>query len=226
MVHETRTSALQPYGRGWRFVELFLLYGLLPILPLTGAIPRPWFVWLYVLAVPAALWLRRTSGSSEPGLWSPTHAALERMSARRMLLRFAFSAGVVAVGTWWFLPDRFLDFPMREPTIWLAVMVFYPVLAVYPQELLFRSYFLRRYAALFPSAISLTVASSVFFGWAHVGYGHAASIILSTIGGLFFADTFRRSGSLRLACLEHALYGDLMFTIGLGHLFYAGWNTP
>jgi hypothetical protein len=66
----------------------------------------------------------------------------------------------------------------------------------------------------------------VFFGWAHVGYGHAASIILSTIGGLFFADTFRRSGSLRLACLEHALYGDLMFTIGLGHLFYAGWNTP
>ncbi|MDE3084506.1 MAG: hypothetical protein KGJ37_04695 [Verrucomicrobiota bacterium] len=40
------------------------------------------------------------------------------------------------------------------------------------------------------------------------------------IGGWFFAETHRLSGSLRLACLEHLLYGALIFTVALGRFIY------
>ncbi len=45
---------------------------------------------------------------------------------------------------------------------------------------------------------------------------------LDSRGGWLFADTYRQSRSLWLVCLEHALYGDLIFTIGLGTFFYHG----
>ncbi|MHB1155946.1 MAG: hypothetical protein ACYC26_03800 [Phycisphaerales bacterium] len=35
-----------------------------------------------------------------------------------------------------------------------------------------------------------------------------------------FTRTYQRTGSLLLAGIEHALYGDLLFTIGLGHYLY------
>ena len=41
----------------------------------------------------------------------------------------------------------------------------------------------------------------------------------SLIGGWFFADTYRRSGSLSLVCLEHTLYGSFVFAIGLWPFF-------
>jgi len=41
-------------------------------------------------------------------------------------------------------------------------------------------------------------------------------------GGWLFGGTYRRSRSLGLVCLEHALYGDLIFTVGLGQYFFHG----
>jgi hypothetical protein len=37
-----------------------------------------------------------------------------------------------------------------------------------------------------------------------------------------FAGDYARRRSLGLACLEHGLYGCLIFTIGLGRYFYTG----
>jgi hypothetical protein len=46
--------------------------------------------------------------------------------------------------------------------------------------------------------------------------------LLTLIGGWFFAETYARTRSMRLVWLEHALYGCLVFTIGLGDYFYHG----
>ncbi|MCU0453260.1 MAG: CPBP family intramembrane metalloprotease [Bacteroidetes bacterium] len=207
-------------------LEILVLFGLLPLAPLTGWLPRPWFIWLYIVSIPAIIWLRRAAASENSGLWSPRDHAAERAFLPFLLSRFALSAAVVAAGVAWFLPDRFLQFPHDRPLMWGAVMILYPLFAVYPQELLFRSLFIRRYSTVFPSNNTTLIASAILFGWVHIGYGHVASMLFSAIGGLFFAHTFHRTGSLRMACLEHGLYGNLMFTIGLGHLFYSGWNSP
>lgn len=42
------------------------------------------------------------------------------------------------------------------------------------------------------------------------------------IGGILFARTYERSNSLLAACIEHGLWGDLLFTLGLGWCFYTG----
>ena len=40
-----------------------------------------------------------------------------------------------------------------------------------------------------------------------------------------FATTYQRYRSLALVCLEHAIYGCLIFTLGLGWYFYgAAWQ--
>lgn len=62
-------------------------------------------------------------------------------------------------------------------------------------------------------------ASALAFGWMHLVYGNLVAIGLTLAGGWYFADTYAKTGSLRLATLEHALYGNLLFTIGLGGFF-------
>ena len=69
----------------------------------------------------------------------------------------------------------------------------------------------------------MIVINALLFGWAHMLYGNWLAIVLSGIGGALFMDTYLRTRSVRLVCIEHALYGNLIFTIGLGEYFYSGW---
>jgi hypothetical protein len=47
-----------------------------------------------------------------------------------------------------------------------------------------------------------------------------AAIAFATLGGLMFAATYERRRSTLLVSIEHGLYGDFIFTVGLGGLFY------
>jgi hypothetical protein len=58
-------------------------------------------------------------------------------------------------------------------------------------------------------------------------FGLADVIFLSWIGKaitaasrLLFARDYERHRSLRETCINHRLYGSLIFTVGLGRLFY------
>lgn len=148
-----------------------------------------------------------------PGLGQPA-------DRRRIALRFlaggvALTALVAAT-----LPERFLDLPRERPELWLVVMIAYPIFSVVPQELLYRTFFFHRYKRLLGA--STWLVSAAVFGWAHLIFGNWIAVVLTIIGGGLFADTFRRTRSLGLASLEHALYGQLIFTIGLGRYFYGG----
>ena len=91
-----------------------------------------------------------------------------------------------------------------------------------PQEALYRRFLLLRYQRLFGSGAGSVLTSAAAFGFAHIVYGNALAVGLSAAGGLLFAASYRRHRSLALVCLEHALYGCLVFTIGLGRFFYTG----
>lgn len=47
-------------------------------------------------------------------------------------------------------------------------------------------------------------------------------MVLSLIGGWLFTRRYQRSRSLLAVAIEHALYRQLVFTIGLGEFFYHG----
>lgn len=66
------------------------------------------------------------------------------------------------------------------------------------------------------------VAGALFFAWAHVVFHNVWVCAFTFAGGLFFLSSYRKTGSLLFSCLEHALYGDFIFTVGWGRFFYEG----
>ena len=99
--------------------------------------------------------------------------------------------------------------------------VAYPVVSVLPQGILYRALFEKRYAAGLAPALSLLLGAALF-SWAHVVFRNVWACAFTFVGGLFFLSTYRRTGSLLFSGIEHALYGDFLFTIGWGTYFYEG----
>jgi uncharacterized protein len=152
-------------------------------------------------------------------LWRRSAARPHR---RRVVLRALVCCLLLGVGVAVWRPDLLFGFPRRSPIFWAVVMVAYPIVSVYPQELAFRTFFFHRYAALFPSASARVGASALAFGFAHIVLHNVLAVALTLIGGLLFAITYQRSRSTYLVALEHALYGCWLFTVGLGQFFYGG----
>jgi len=157
-------------------------------------------------------------------LWQ---AAAARQGIGRVLARTLLVwAGIYLLTT---LTSSQPLFPLARsrPAVWLAIMILYPISA-YAQEVAYRTFFFHRYARLFSRPVTRIGASGLVFGWAHVAVNSFAAVFLATIAGLLFAWTYERWRSTLLVSLEHALYGDFVFTVGLGHLFYssARWWGP
>jgi membrane protease YdiL (CAAX protease family) len=145
-----------------------------------------------------------------------------REKIKYILIRFVMLAPVIAAATWILVPGVFLSFPRQRPWIWAIVVVLYPLLSVWPQEMIYRAFFYRRYAPLFGIGSGYVLASSLAFGYMHIIFINPVAVVLSVLGGLLFAWNYVRHQSLGLVSLEHSLYGCLIFTIGLGRFFFVG----
>jgi membrane protease YdiL (CAAX protease family) len=201
------------------FVEFLVLYvGLVAGYALLGSPGSP-LVPLAVWAAVAFVYLWRRNGFDRRGLWRPSGL---RMQLPSILRTWAIAAvvGVTAVAL--VLPDHLFDLPRRSPSLWLAVMVFYPLFSVYPQELVYRAFLLERYGPVFGGGRAAAMASAAVFGFVHIIFGNWLSVVLTVLGGFLFARRYQRSRSLLAASVEHSLYGMLIFTIGLGSYFYHG----
>jgi uncharacterized protein len=167
---------------------------------------------LVVTAVAAAVYLRRT-GVSLLGTPVP-RPALVRVLILWATLSAAATA-IVAVAD----RDHLFDLPRQQPLLWAAVAVLYPLLSVYPQELLYRGFLLHRYGGVLAGG---RWASALAFGFAHLLFGNVLAVAATLAGGWLFARRYQQTGSLLLVSVEHALYGVTIFTIGLGRFFYHG----
>lgn len=182
--------------------------------------------------IPIAIALVRKPGLLVIALWGgaliawaatrrpPSPANAPRL--RAPLLRFLILAPLLTLIVWRAAPGHFLDLPRHKPILWAAIMVLYPALSVWPQEIIYRQFIFRRYAMLLPGAGSRIAASAAAFGFAHIIFLNAWAVLLTLAGGALFAQTYARSRCLRASAIEHALYGCLVFTIGLGRFFYTG----
>jgi membrane protease YdiL (CAAX protease family) len=138
---------------------------------------------------------------------------------KRVILRFAVFAALLIAMVAFAMPERLFDWPRTRPRTWLAVVALYPVLSVLPQEFLYRRFLFARISPLVAGAGWPMACSALAFAGMHGIYQNTYAVVLTLIGGWFFGDTYRRTHSLKLVCLEHALYGNLVFSIGLGSCF-------
>ena len=196
------------------WLELVLVFIGLPLLLRSRLIAIPAIPLLLLAATVAGIQLYR---------WGFRLAHLTFWpGARRLQLVFvraALCCGAVALCVWWFAPDRLFELITRNPGLWAVIVLLYPLLSVLPQELLFRTYFFHRYRTLFRDDMAMVLASALTFGFVHIIYGNWVSVGLSAIGGVLFSITYIQTGSLMAACVEHAIFGDFLFTIGLGRYF-------
>ena len=202
-----------------RAMECGLIFGLGPALVDLRDFNRLLIPLLVTFALVCLLVLRLDPSFDRRRLWNGRRAIAD---LPRVIGVFVLGAGAIAVFTYFHDPDRILAFARQAPAMFAAVMILYPFFSVYPQELVFRAFFFHRYACVFRHPVALIGASGLAFGWAHVVLENWIAVGLSTIGGLLFAWTYHRTRSTLAASIEHALYGDFIWTIGLGVYFYAG----
>jgi uncharacterized protein len=122
-------------------------------------------------------------------------------------------------------PSELFSLVLDRPQIVPMILLMYPILSALPQEFIFCSFFFKRYAPFFGGGWIMVLASAVIFAYAHILYINPVAPALSFLGGLIFALTYKKHHSLALVTIEHALYGNALFLIGLGTYFYRG-NIP
>jgi membrane protease YdiL (CAAX protease family) len=200
-------------------IEFVSVFAGMPLLIYWGVLPN-WPVAMLLIVVCGAFFvLRRDATFDQRRLM---RFAGVREGIGPLLIRDVVLLILLGLVVWWWRPDLLFSLLKRSPVLWAAIMVLYPVISVYPQELLFRTYFFHRYEALFGTRLRMIAASALAFGFVHIVFGNWISVALCTIGGVLFALTYERTGSLALTCIEHALFGNFIFTIGLGKFFVPG----
>ena len=109
----------------------------------------------------------------------------------------------------------------HNPAVWALTILTYTVFSVVPQEIIYRVFFFHRYSSLFAQEKVSVVANAALFAFAHILFRNWIAVIGSFVASLIWTMTYLRSRSLLVVSIEHALYGNFVFTLGIGHYFYA-----
>ncbi|QGY41593.1 CPBP family intramembrane metalloprotease [Pseudodesulfovibrio cashew] len=205
-------------GKGYLWGELLTLFGVVPLVYFLSPVHLPKIPLLLVFFFGCLFALRRSESFDQRELLHPLrgHGESIKWIVARAALVAVLCLGVVAL----LEPALLFGFPRTRPWLWLMVMVLYPLLSAYPQELIYRAFFFHRYRAILPSEAGLVWASTLAFAFLHVIFGNWVAVGLTIPAGYLFSRTYVRTGSLFLASIEHALYGCIIFTTGLGRYFY------
>lgn len=139
----------------------------------------------------------------------------------KVIIRFSLAAIVLGCYVIVFEPDLLLSFPRNHNILWAMVMIIYPIYSVLPQGIIHRAFLFHRYRVLFQGWLMI-VASAAAFSYMHIVFKNPLAMLLTLAGGILFAKTYKDTDSLVISLIEHALYGNFVFTIGLGRYLYLG----
>ena len=111
------------------------------------------------------------------------------------------------------------NLPKNYFFIWLAVILFYPILSVIPQEIIFRVLFFERYSCLFKNQFLYLILNSIIFAYIHLVFQNFHAFFITLITSPIFAYAYLNK-SFKTCFLTHTVGGQLVFTYGLGEYFY------
>jgi uncharacterized protein len=136
-----------------------------------------------------------------------------------ILYRFLLIGAVIFLSIYFFFEKSLLaDFGANRKLVYMIIM--YPLLSAFPQEVIFREFFFYRYASIFRNSTVMLIANIILFAFAHVYFAKWIVIGFTVIGGLIFSLTYLKTRSLLVVTIEHTLYGLLILSSGLSDHFY------
>jgi len=195
-------------------LEFGILFIVLPVVLYVGVTHSVFLVppALVLITIYALWWLRRDPGFDRSEFFTCQPL---RKEIGPILGKFIAGGLGLTLATWYFTPESFMSLPKERPEWWITAMVLYPLISVYPQEIVYRALFLRRYGAIHGNQpIPFILFSAATFSLVHLFYQDWLILVLTFAGGLLFAHTYWRSRSLVCCWLEHSLWGNLLFTLG------------
>ena len=140
-----------------------------------------------------------------------------------ILAVFLIAGGMVAAYVQQQMPERFLAFPTQRYQTYERVMILYPLVSVFTQELVYRTFFFHRYGPLFGEMRwALVLINGALFGFAHIVFDNQVAIIGTTAIGILLAYRYATTRSFWAVFIEHTLWGWLVFTVGLNKYFFTG----
>ena len=133
-------------------------------------------------------------------------------------LKFIFIALVTFIYVWFTDKAQLFNVVLNKPLLWVIILFVYSVFSVYPQELIYRTFFFKRYRPLVKNEYLFVFINAVVFSLGHIFFNNLLVFVLTFFGGLLFAFTFSKTKSTLLVSIEHAFYGCWLFTVGMGSM--------
>ncbi len=204
-------------GRMWLAIEFALLFFGIPTwIYLDQDFIRPSIIILPVLVFIFIL-LRRNSDFkwSELIRWGVSRKMLYTNAVLIVL------AGLLMLGyVYFFEPENLFNLPRTNIWLYFGLCLFYPVFSAFGQEIIYRTFLSRRYSVMLPRGWQFVLASALTFSFMHIVYYNPVSLILTFIGGIYFAVNYRITRSVLFTSILHGIFGIMMFGVGLGQYFW------
>lgn len=105
---------------------------------------------------------------------------------------------------------------VNQPFLWIKMIFIYTFFSVLPQEYLYRVFYFKRYRFLFKNENIFFITNALIFSLAHLMFHSVLILLITLIGGYVFVYTYHKTKSWFWVCIEHAIYGSWLFTVGMG----------
>ncbi|WP_228851932.1 CPBP family intramembrane glutamic endopeptidase [Aegicerativicinus sediminis] len=115
-------------------------------------------------------------------------------------------------------PNLLFDLALNNTLSLLLILSLYAIFSAYPQEILFRTFFFNRYERYFKDSNYMILINAILFSLAHLLFKNFLVLLVTFIGGVLFALTYKKYRSTFLVAVEHIFYGGWVIIVGLGKL--------
>ncbi len=137
---------------------------------------------------------------------------------KRTFLHLLIIVAITVTYVWLTDKTQLFNVMLNNSRLWLFILFFYSAFSVYPQELIYRTFFFQRYQSLFRNEWLFILVNAALFSLAHIFFRNTLVMFLTFVGGILFALTFKKTKSTLLVSIEHAIYGCWLFTVGMGNM--------
>lgn len=137
---------------------------------------------------------------------------------KETIIKFAIIALVTGVYVFWIASDTLFSIVIKKPGLWIVILFVYTFLSVWPQEIIYRTFFFERYREWVNNKWLFIFINAILFSLAHLFLRSFLVQIVTFIGGVLFAYTYQKTKSTTLVSVEHAIYGNWLFTVGMGEM--------
>ncbi|GAA3554218.1 CPBP family intramembrane glutamic endopeptidase [Snuella lapsa] len=201
-------------GVSYKGLEFFTLFVLLPV---SFTVQYP--IWIkmllgiigFVYVVYVLLKVENLKFKINPTLrW--------RLFWKLVLVKLLLIVVLTSSFVWFTNRGKLFQVLLENPLLWLFFVFVYSVFSVYPQELVYRTFYFQRYKVLLKNESLFVFLNAVVFALGHLFFKNNLVIVLTFLGGLLFAITFNKTKSTLLVSIEHAIYGSWLFTVGMGSM--------